>query len=135
MIISEPANMLEAWFRAKTGIKHRLEDCAYLAAINADHTILSVIVFHHQEGRDIEMDVAPGFIPRSLLRATQRYVVNQLGCDRVTFKFRADNDKSRDAAARLGGKQEGSLRRFYPDGCTQLVYGILKEDYRLGLSA
>jgi hypothetical protein len=132
MIVSQPKGMLEAWFRLKTGLNHRIEDCSYLGEMDCDHTINCVIVFHNHDGRDIEIDVPPTPVSRALLRATRNYVVIQLKCDRVTFKFRADNDRSRHAAERLGARHEGSIRRFYPDGQAQLVYGLLKEDFRLG---
>lgn len=135
MIVSEPKAMLEAWFRLKTELAHRVEDCSYLAEMDCDHTIRSVLVFHNLDGRDIEIDVPPVPVSRSLLRAVRKYVVDQLKCDRVTFKFRADNARSRDAAERLGAQHEGSIRRFYQDGQAQLVYGLLKEDFRLGLNS
>jgi hypothetical protein len=131
MIIAEPKGMLDAWVRSKTDLKHRVDDCAYLAAIDADHNILAVLVFHSKQDRDVEINVPPVPIPRSLLRAARRYV-DQIGCDRVTFKFRADNSRSRTAAVRLGARPEGCIVRFYADGCAQLVYGLLKEDFRHG---
>ena len=131
MIVSEPANVLAAWFRAKSGIAID-KNASVLATINADHKILSALAFHNWHGVDIEISVVPRPVPRSLLRAAYRYVVGQLGCSRVTFKFRADNTKSINAAQRLGGKLEGRIRRFYPDGCDQLIFGILKEDYPHG---
>lgn len=132
MIISEPKGLLEAWWHAKTGLHHNVFDCSYLASINADHKILCMLVFHSRDGQGVEIDVPPIPINRELLRAAKRYVVDQLGCGRVTFKFRPDNEKSRRAAVRLGAQYEGRIRRFYPDGADQLVYGLLKEDYALG---
>ena len=131
MIVSEPANVLAAWFRAKSGVALD-KSATVLATINADHKILSALAFHNWHGADIEISVAPRPVPRSLLRAAYRYVVGQLGCSRVTLKFRADNLKSMCAAERLGGKLEGRVRRFYPDGCDQLIFGILKEDFPYG---
>jgi hypothetical protein len=131
MIVSEPKNVLSAWFQSKTGLKHRVEDCVFLASRSPDK-ILCVLVFHNHDGRDVEIDVPPCRLPLSLLRAAQRYVVNQLECDRVTFKFRADNEKSMNSALRLGGEFEGNVRRFYPDGCDQIIFGLLKEDFHLG---
>jgi hypothetical protein len=131
MIVSEPKNVLSAWFQSKTGLKHRVEDCVFLASRSPDK-ILCVLVFHNHDGRDVEVDVPPAPVSRNLLRAARRYVVDQLGCDRVTFKFRADNDKSLCAAIRLGAREEGRIARFYADGEAQLIYGLFKEDFRLG---
>jgi hypothetical protein len=131
MIVCEPKNILEAWFFNKTGIAHRLEDACYIAEVDAEKKIKSMLVFHNWRGRSIEIDVPPGRISRSILRSALLYV-HQVKCDRVTFKFRADNDSSLRAAVRLGAKREGCIRRYYPDGCDQLIYGILKEEYALG---
>src|SRR5271165_5454060 len=77
MIISEPKTMLLAWFKAKTGIIVKPEECSALAVINADHKILSGLLFSNWQGRDIEISVAPRPVPRALLRAAYLYVVGQ----------------------------------------------------------
>lgn len=131
MIISEPKNLLNSWFFTHTGIRHQPEHCSYIGEFNADHKISAVLVFHNWEGGDIEIDVPPTRLSTALLRAARRFVVDQLGCKRVTFKFRADNDLSRRAAVRLGAQLEGRQRKFYPDGCDRVLYGLLKEEYKL----
>lgn len=132
MIVAEPKEVLLAWFHTKTGLSIKHDTATILAAINADHKIKSALVFHNWHDGDIEISVAPTPISRALLRAAYRYVADQLYCRRVTFKFRADNEKSFGDAIRLGGHLEGRIRSFYPDGCDQIIFGILKEDYPYG---
>lgn len=118
-------------------LQERGVDCpdgsSYIAKTDSYGNIIAAVGFHSWNGRDIEMNIPPARLPRALLRACYAYVVNQLGCDRVTLRCRADNAAALRDAARMGAKFEGSSRRFYEDGCAQFTFGLLKEDFPHGL--
>jgi RimJ/RimL family protein N-acetyltransferase len=59
----------------------------------------------------------------------------QLGCRRATFRTRADNQAAIAAMARLGAREEGRLRKYYPGDVDAVVFGLLKEDYPYGLNS
>jgi hypothetical protein len=128
MIVSEPKGPALAWYRLHTGYSPRA-DATILASIDPDHHYRAVLVFQNWYGPDIEIGTAATTLPRSLLRAAYRYAVTQLGVRRVTFRIRADNTNAIIALGRLGAKQEGVIRKFYKDGCDELLFGVLKEDY------
>ena len=87
------------------------------------------MAFHNWERPNVEISVAGHHLPRSLLRAAYRYATVQLGCTRATFRTRGDNAAAHAAMRRLKAEVEGFLYRFYPDGCEQVIYGLMKEDY------
>ena len=133
MIIAEPKDFIAGWAAAKTGLPLR-PPYGTLAATDPEGRIVAALIFtNHHLRRDIEITVAAASIPRALLRAGYRYAVGQLGCRRASFKLRADNEQAISALERLNALCEGRIRKFYPDGCDQLLFGILKEDYPYGV--
>ena len=129
MIVSEPKGPALAWYRLKTGYMPR-PDATVLASKDILGHYQAVLVFQNYYGPDVEIGVAAKTLPRSLLRAAYRYAVDQLGVRRVTFRTRADNAVAIHAMQRLGGKLEGVIRKFYKDGCDELLFGILPEEYK-----
>ncbi len=93
--------------------------------------IVAAIVFQHWSGSDVELTVAADELPRSLLRAAGAYAYGTLGCARVTFRTAVDNTAAIIAMGRLGGRLEGTQRRFYGDR-DAFLFGILREDYPYG---
>jgi hypothetical protein len=128
VIVSEPKGPALAWYRLKTGYSPRAESTVLAFKDILGH-YRAVMVFQNYYGPDIEVGVAAVTLPRSLLRAAYRYAVGQLGVRRVTFRTRADNGSAIVALRRLGAKKEGVIRKFYRDGCDELLFGILTEDY------
>lgn len=131
MIVAEPKGPALAWYKLHTGFMPRA-DATTLAFKDIFGHYRAVLVFQNYYGPDVEIGVAAVTLPRSLLRAAYRYAVDQLKCRRVTFRTRADNKAAIEAMERLGGKLEGTIRKFYADGCDELLFGILKEDYPYG---
>jgi len=127
VIIAEPRE-IRAWFRVK-GKFNPPSDATFLASVTPDRKITGALAFHGYEKPNVEISAAAHAIPRALLRAAYRYVTVQLGCTRATFRTRADNVPAHAAMRRLNARVEGELDRFYPDGCKQIIYGLMKEDF------
>ncbi len=127
MIISTPH--CAAFVTSRTGFEFKSPHVAI--GFSRGDIIYSAIVFQHWSGADIELTVAGDDLPRSLLREAGRYAFDVLKCARVTFRTPPDNTAAIIAMGRLGGRLEGTQRRFYGDR-DALVFGILKEDYIYG---
>ena len=132
MIVSDRPLDAARWMQARLGIEFR-PPFTVLASMNAQGEFESALLFQCWTANDIEISVVADRLPRSLLRASSRYAVQQLGCRRATFRTRSDNVAAIDAMARLGAMLEGRLRKFYPDDVDALIFGILKEDYPHGV--
>ncbi len=128
-MIALPAEQVEAgaWIERESGYPCHVPYS--MLAYRRDGRILAAIRFQNWCGADVELTVAGKVIPRSLLRDAWRYVVNQLGCRRATFRTRSDNLAAIRAMGRLGAQMEGVQRAWYPDGCDSILFGILKEEY------
>ncbi|MBB3355304.1 hypothetical protein FHT70_005265 [Rhizobium sp. BK049] len=132
MIVSEPRGDIAAWVGAKIGVSF---EPPYTALAHVDRgRIIAGYVFNVWTVHDIEVSLAADRLSVTLMRAAFRYVVEQLGCSRATFKTRADNVQAQRALDRLGARLEGRQRSYFGD-CDALLYGILKEDFPYGLNA
>ena len=133
MIVAEPREVIAAWVGEQAGPEFKFKPpYSTLASIDATGRINCGVVFQNWTGRDIELSVAASSIPRALLKAIYRYVVEQLGCRRVTFRIRSSDLKTQEAAQRLGAVWEGRIRYFYSETEDAVILGILKEDFPYG---
>ncbi|MBX5008135.1 GNAT family N-acetyltransferase [Rhizobium lentis] len=132
MIVSEPRADIAAWVGAKIGVSFEPPYTA-LAHVYRGR-IIAGYVFNVWTAHDIEVSLAADRLSVILMRAAFRYVVEQLGCSRATFRTRADNVQAQKALDRLGARLEGRQRGYFGD-CDALLYGILKEDFPYGLNA
>ncbi|MBX4940994.1 MULTISPECIES: GNAT family N-acetyltransferase [Rhizobium] len=132
MIVSEPRADIAAWVGAKIGVSF---EPPYTALAHVDRgRIIAAYVFNVWTGHDVEVSLAADRLSVTLMRAAFRYVVEQLGCRRATFRTRSDNMQAQKALDRLGAQLEGRQRGYFGD-CDALLYGILKEDFPYGLNA
>ncbi|MBX4954298.1 GNAT family N-acetyltransferase [Rhizobium lentis] len=132
MIVSEPRADIAAWVGAKIGVSF---EPPYTALAQVDRgRIIAGYVFNVWTEHDVEVSLAADRLSITLMRAAFRYVVDQLGCRRATFRTRADNLPAQKALDKLGARLEGRQTAYFGD-CDALLYGILKEDFPYGLNA
>ncbi len=96
-----------------------------LEAISTINRDAIVAMFMHKEARRLGVGI----------RATALVVdfaFRQLGLNRLTSYYRADNQSSKDLVAKIGCQVEGSMRQaWFADGQfhDMVVLGILKQDW------
>lgn len=105
-----------------------------IGATDQTGAIIAGFVFNMYTRHDVEVSLVATRLPRGLMRAVYVYVVETLGCDRATFRTRADNEPAKSALIRLGAQLEGQQRGYFGD-CDALLFGILKEEFPHGLHA
>lgn len=127
MIVTHNQEALAAWAAEKMDTIF-VPPYSAIGATDEVGNILAVFVFNNFTRNDIEVSVAADRIPRELLKATYSYVVDQLGCQRASYRTRADNLKAQRCLERLGARKEGVQRRYFGD-CDSFMYGILREDF------
>ncbi|MEF3133011.1 GNAT family protein [Rhizobium sp. 268] len=130
MIVSEPCEYIAAWVGGNIGVSF---EPPYTALAHIDRgRIIAGYVFNVWTEHDVEVSLAAERLSVTLMREAFRYVVDQLGCRRATFRTRADNIPAQRALERLGARLEGRQRAYFGD-CDALLYGIMKEDFPYGL--
>jgi hypothetical protein len=88
------------------------------------------VVFNSYNGRDAEISVANDITrwPISFYRFFADYMWQTLALHRVTMAVRPGTERM---CVQLGAKLEGVKREFYPDGGDQLLFGLLKSEFKL----
>jgi RimJ/RimL family protein N-acetyltransferase len=127
LIVTDNQEALAAWAAEKMDTTF-VPPYSAIGAIDQSGNIIAVFVFNNFTRNDIEISVAADRIPRELLKATYSYVVDQLGCQRASYRTRADNLPAQRCLERLGAQKEGVQRRYFGD-CDSFMYGILREDF------
>lgn len=127
MIVTEPQEALVVWAGQKMNATF-VPPYSAIGTVDSSGKLIAVFVFNNFTENDIEVSVAADRIPRELLKATYRYVIEQLGCHRASYRTRADNLPAQKCLERLGAKKEGVQRRYFGD-CDSFMYGILKEEF------
>lgn len=116
-----------------TNMKGLFKD-AHGIGIEEDGNLLAACVYDGYVGTSITLHIAavPGkrWMTKGALFAAFAYPFKQLGCTRVSGLVRLDNVVAQKFDEHLGFKREGLLRRWYPDGCDAIVYGMLREECR-----
>ncbi|PDT23909.1 GNAT family N-acetyltransferase [Rhizobium hidalgonense] len=130
MIVSEPREDIAAWVGGKIGVAFH-PPFAAIAQVQGGR-IIAGYVFNVWTEHDVEVSLAADRLSKTLMRAAFRYVVDQLGCRRATFRTRTDNVPAQRALESLGARLEGRQRAYFGD-CDALLYGIMKEDFPYGL--
>lgn len=103
--------------------------------IERDGVIVAGVVFNSfQNGVDIAATVAgePGAFTRGFIETVGLYVFGQLGCLRISIT--TEQPKVIAIARRLGGTVEGVKRDAFGAGRDGTMIGILKRDWRYGLT-
>lgn len=114
----------------KTGVAF----CPPYAAMGYEREgqIIGGAVFNCFEGHDVHVSVAgAGWVP-GFVEAVGNYVFHQLQCGRMTAITR--DPRVVDYAKRLGGKVEGCLRSHFGPGQDAILIGILRNDWKFGIS-
>lgn len=132
MIVTEPREDIAAWVGARIGVSFSPPYTAIGEFRNGK--LIGAYVFNVWTAHDVEVSLAADRLSLLLMRSAFRYVVNQLGCRRATFRTRADNLSAQKCLERLGARLEGCQRLYFGD-CDGLIYGIMKEDFPYGLDA
>jgi hypothetical protein len=88
------------------------------------------VVFNSYNGRDAEISVANDITrwPIAFYRFFADYMWDTLKLHRVTMSVRPGTERM---CLQLGAKLEGMKREFYPDGGDQLLFGLLKSEFKL----
>jgi hypothetical protein len=88
------------------------------------------VVFTGFNGRNVDISVANDVHrwPVAFYRYFADYMWDTLGVHRVTMIVRPGNEKM---CIKLGGKLEGMMREWYPDGSEALLFGLLKSEFKL----
>jgi RimJ/RimL family protein N-acetyltransferase len=102
-----------------------------LAVCRSDE-LIAAVVFYNMTNTNIEMaavSIYPLWLNRSILGSIFRYPFEQLECDRITTRVRADNVHSMRITEKLGFIREGTMREAL-DGYDVHVYGMLRRECR-----
>jgi RimJ/RimL family protein N-acetyltransferase len=118
-----------AWVAGKIGRKFSAPYAAI--GIEADGSILAGVVFNLWTGPNVHITGAgsPRAWSRAFLRRLAVYGFEELGCVRATFT--TENPDAVNFCRRLGAQQEGTMRNAYGPGRDGLIFGLLKEDWRI----
>lgn len=94
-------------------------------------TLVAGVIYNHYSPPNICVSVAarkgPWITPEFLFCAFD-YPFNALELARVTGFISEANTTSLSFAERLGFRREGCLRKALPDGASQIIVGMLKEE-------
>ncbi len=104
--------------------------CSTISVLSGNQ-ITAVVVYSAVNGINCEVTVAATkkwWLRKDVMRILMKYPFDQLGCQRITLLIRQDNRPVIGLCEKLGFKQEGRLREFYPDGLDCLVLGLLKSE-------
>lgn len=118
------------WVAARIPHVDEFEAMAAIGIRSSDGCDLGAVVYHEYRGNDIQMSCASEakrWLSSGVLRALFSYPFKQLNVDRVTAFAPARNSHTRKFLERIGFKQEGIMRRGFPDDDC-IVYGMLKEE-------
>ncbi|WP_420583721.1 GNAT family N-acetyltransferase [Ruegeria sp.] len=118
-------NSCKCWFviEAESGQVLGLTGLEAISPINRDAV---VAVFVEKSARRL------GLAARATALILD-FAFRQMGLNRLTSYYRADNHISRDLVARLGFKVEGTMRQAWFADCTfhdMVVVGVLKQDWQ-----
>lgn len=94
--------------------------------------LVGAVIYYNQHGYDMELGIhttSPKWCSKRTLSWLFAYPFLQMGCNRVTAKVDASDEKVRNFVERLGFVYEGTSRRAIPTG-DSAVYGLLKEECR-----
>lgn len=91
----------------------------------------AVAVFEHYTGHDIDVGLAieGARVTPGLVRATFRYVFDQLACRRLSCEVATKNLRMRSIVERMGFVMEGVKRNGVP-GDDLVVFGMLRSECR-----
>ncbi len=126
--------MMLAWLTEQLNIPFEA-DYAYPIGFAKGDELIAVVAFHDYRPPDIHLSVAattPRWMTRANLDALWRYCFDFLKCTRVTATPDKSNKHARSILTRLGFQLEGVLRHQRSNGEDCCLYGLLKEEYRIG---
>jgi RimJ/RimL family protein N-acetyltransferase len=116
-----------------TGIpqNHPPGTATWLTSADRFGRVLGVAVFSRFSATNCEISVAgenPRFISKTFAQAVAGYVFGQCKLRRVTAIIAEGNEKSLNLARRLGFREEGKLRHWFPSGANGILLGLLREE-------
>lgn len=99
--------------------------------VELDGSIIGGVVFNLWTGPNVHVTAAgsPRVWSRIFLRRLAAYAFGELGCARVTFT--TENPVAADVCRRLGAQHEGTMRSAYGPGRDGMIFGLLKDDWRI----
>lgn len=120
------------WAERVLGVSFAGHPATWLTQLDQRGTILGVVVFSNfnQTGCEVTLVVPePKLALRSLYYAAMCYLFTQCDYRRVTAIIAVDNDQSISLAQRLGFRNEGRVREWFPTG-DAFVFGLLRSEFK-----
>lgn len=121
------------WLSDQLGIPFDA-DFSYPIGFAHHDQLIAVVAFHDYRPPDVHFSVAatsPRWATRANLDALWRYAFEFLKCGRVTAVTNKSNKRARSILERVGFRLEGVMRHQRPNGEDGMLYGILKEEYKI----
>ena len=132
MIVTDKLSLIEF---AEKHIEHarwRYPERVAAVGWEKNGSIVASVIFDHYQPPSISAHIASdgskAWCSRAFLRDIFYYPFHQLTCKRITAPMSVNNTVARAFVEKLGFVQEGVLRKAWPDGSDEVVYGLLKED-------
>ena len=125
----------EAWARKQIGIEHPVGFFRAISAVDEHDKFACVAVMTNFTSRNIDINIAisnrDSLSPRSavlMFNEIFSYTFDTLRAVRVTALSRGKNMKANKFFEHIGFKQEGVMRKAFPDDDLN-IYGFLAEEY------
>lgn len=132
MLLAGESRFVAEWVARSTPFVEAFREPYEAIGIVKDDQLIGGLVFTDYDGTNVCLSIAghTGWITREVLRECFTYAFESLDCRRVTCQIHKFNKESRRLCERVGFKQEGTLRQFFPDGAHCILYGMLKKECR-----
>lgn len=123
---------IAAWMGRKLGVQIA-PPYTVIGAQDRDGVLRAGFLFNDWNGSNIELTVvSERALSKGIFRALAHYVWDQLGAQRCTIRTREGNTLVLQMAERIGWAWEGVQRRYYPDGESAVILGMLRDECRWG---
>lgn len=130
LVIGNEAEWVPDWCSERLEIAD-FRPCIAMGIIDGDKR-LAGIVYNLFSWPHISASIAsddPRWCNRRILRGIFSYPFGQLNCQRVTAITEDKNQPARAFLCRLGFREEGTLRKWFPNG-DGIAFGMLVEECR-----
>lgn len=124
----EMSPIIEEWYRKTTGGSLDRKKYTYIVGANGGG-IKALVVYSDYTGYSVTMDIcAPKALTRHLINSMFDYPFNQLKVRKLIGYIDQRNILSQETFERLGCKLETTIKDFFGEGISRLVYTATKED-------
>lgn len=120
------------WAERVLGVDFTGTPATWLTQLDQRGNILGIVVFSRftKTGCEVTLVVPePKLVLRSLYYAGMCYLFTQCDYQRVTAFIAVDNEQSISLAQRLGFRNEGRAREWFPTG-DAFIFGLLRSEFK-----